>query len=64
VKTYKVTGYYTVTKYVERIVNANDADEAERKAWSEHYVSEIETGEDRDDFEVTEDTVEISSEGE
>ncbi|RAP05485.1 hypothetical protein C2W58_01916 [Bacillus pumilus] len=63
-KTYKVTGYYTVTKYIERIVNANDADEAERKAWSEHYVREIETGEDRDSFEVTEDTVEINSEGE
>ncbi len=63
-KTYKVTGCYTVTKYIERIVNANDADEAEREAWSEHHVREIETGEDRDDFEVTEDTVEISPEDE
>ncbi|MFF2413509.1 hypothetical protein [Bacillus safensis] len=63
-KTYKVIGSYTVTKYIERIVKADDADEAERKAWSEHYVSEKETGEDRDSFEVTEDTVEISSEDE
>lgn len=63
-KTYKVTGCYTVTKYIERIVKANDEREAEYEAWCENYVSERETGEDRGEFEVTEDTDELSKEEE
>lgn len=51
---YKVEGFYSVTKYVQRIVEADSESEARDKAWSCDYVDEIEDGEeDISDFEST-----------
>jgi hypothetical protein len=52
---YKVSGWYEVTKYVERIVEADSRSEAENKAWSGDYIDEIEHDEDAiGDLEITE----------
>lgn len=56
---YKVSGWCQVTKYVDRIVEAEDESDAGNKAWSGDYIDEIEHGEDNiGDFEIC-DTEEI-----
>jgi hypothetical protein len=58
-KTYKVTGFYTVTKYVERTVIAENENDAKNKAWSGFYEAETETGQDEGDFEITDEAEEV-----
>jgi hypothetical protein len=51
---YSVEGYYKVTKYVDRIVEADNMTEARHKAWSDDYEDEIERDEESiSDFEAT-----------
>lgn len=49
---FKVSGYYQITKYVDRYVTADSEDEAKDIAWSGYHDEEIDDGYDEGDFEI------------
>jgi hypothetical protein len=53
-KLYKVSGWKTVTKYVDIFVQAENEEDAGHKAWSGDYIDEFDQGEDEGDLEITE----------
>ena len=56
---YRVKGYYMITQYVDRIVEADSPEDAEYKAQTGNFVEDIETEREEDtEFVISEDAEE------
>lgn len=57
---YRVQGYYMITQYVERIVEAETPEEAESKAQMWDFIEDVETEREEDtEFVLSEEAEEV-----
>ncbi|AGE60915.1 hypothetical protein ANDROMEDA_76 [Bacillus phage Andromeda] len=58
---YRVKGYYMVTQYVDRIVEADNPEDAESKAQMFDFIEDVETEREEDtEFVISEEAEEVN----